>query len=182
MKGLTTSSDELDIYSINDIEDYADVLGVDLKSSNIGIYLKLEAISRSEQKTIGYITGFVRPLTGLLQLETIQVRNRRQSLDYKTIPKGVSFVLGCWALRWAYSYGCKRAELLAVRDDPMMEGILVRLYQTYGYKIKDTIEENNIAGRLVWGAVGTLMEIDIEDFLYEWTPKIRQMLFDAEVQ
>jgi hypothetical protein len=176
---------DIDRYSLADIEEYAKKLNVELKKSIIGPYLKLEAVSLEENKVVGYLTGFVRPLTGLLQLETIQVRNRRQSLQYRAIPKGiegkgVSFILGSWTLRWAFSMGCKSAELLAVRDDPVMENILIKLYESYGYKKKAVINEGDIGNRMVWGAVGTLMSIDIPAFLDEWTPKIRQLLMDAE--
>lgn len=177
--------EDIDRYCLADIEEYAKKLNIELKITVIGPYLKLEALSLEESKVVGYLTGFIRPLTGLLQLETIQVRNRRQSLQYRAIPvgvegKGVSFILGSWSLRWAFSMGCKTAELLAVRDDPVMENILIRLYESYGYKVKSVINEGDIGNRMVWGAVGTLMSIEIPAFLDEWTPKVRQLLMDAE--
>lgn len=177
--------DEIDMYSLEDLDYYASCIGIVLKKTVSGPYLKLEAYERGEDKPSGYLTGFVRPFTGILQLETIQVRNRRQVLGYRPIPqgvenKGISFILGCYSLRWAFAKGCYKAELLAVRDTPVMEAILIRLYESYGYKVKATIEEGNLADRIVWGAVGTLMEINIVEFLKEWTPKLRQMTFDAQ--
>ncbi len=34
--------------------------------------------------------------------------------------------------------------------------------------------------RLTWGAVGTLMEMDINEFFNEWTPKTRILLANME--
>lgn len=88
-----------------------------------------------EERLVGYLTAFLRPFPwGLLQLETIQVRNRRQRLGYKEVKERfngppVSAMLGVWGLRWAYDRNCNKAELLAVRDTVEMEAILVRLYE-----------------------------------------------------
>ena len=62
------------------------------------------------------------------------MKNRRQVIGYKrqdwTIDgPGISFIMGSWALNWAYEKGSRNAELLAVEDDAMMSKILVRLYQ-----------------------------------------------------
>eukprot|EP01035_Chromulina_nebulosa_P020670 gene20670-26800_t len=69
-------------------------------------------------------------------IETIQVKNRRQTLGFKrsgwTIDgPGISFLMGTWALRWAYDKGCNRAQLLAVDDSPRMQRILTKLYSRF---------------------------------------------------
>ena len=38
------------------------------------------------------------------------------------------------------------------------------------------VGEDSVSDRLVWGATGTLMAMDIRSFFSEWTPKTRAML------
>ena len=62
------------------------------------------------------------------------MKNHRQYLGYRrgswTVDgPGISFILGSWAIKWAYDKGCRRAELLAVRDSDLMNLVLVRLYE-----------------------------------------------------
>ena len=133
------------------------------------------------------------------------MKNRRQVIGYKrqdwTIDgPGISFIMGSWALNWAYEKGSRNAELLAVEDDAMMSKILVRLYQrlvyivnlistisniyinaiqSFGFEIVKYVGEDigSVPDRLLWGAVGTLMRLDTTKFFDEWTPKF-QVLFE----
>lgn len=49
--------------------------------------------------------------------------------------------------------------------------------RSFGFKTIKVVEDTPscIADRLVWGAVGTLMELDIPTFFEEWTPKLNQL-------
>merc|ERR1712070_1233197 len=89
---------------------------------------------------------------------------------------------GSWALCWAFDKGCKKAQLLAVNDNERMHKILIALYRGFGFKIMREVgeESNSIPDRLVWGAVGTLMELDVVAFFKEWTPKFRIMATEKE--
>jgi len=88
---------------------------------------------------------------------------------------GISFIMGCWAINWAYDKGCRRTELLAVKDTEAMHMILIRLYESFGFtKMREVGDEgSSITDRLVWGAVGTLMEMDLNSFFAQWKPKFR---------
>lgn len=144
-----------DALSLQEIQYYARSSGVILKDTSIGPYLRVEATAIGDISPVGYLTAFIRPWPpGLMQLETIQVKNRRQTLDFKTLPKridgpGVSFILGAYSLSWAKEKGCRRAQLLAVKDSEAMEKILIRLYESFGFFILKTIEDN-VTERIVW--------------------------------
>ena len=87
---------------------------------------------------------------------------------------GICFVIGSWALRWAYDKGCRRAELLAVDDSPQMHAVLVALYRSFGFSVERYVGEESISDRLVWGAVGSLMSLDLDEFMRQWTPKLKE--------
>lgn len=122
-------------FGIPDIEEYAKVSGLILNCTTTGPSLRIEAFPIGETELIGYLTAFIRPIPfGLFHLDTIKVKNRRQNLGYQrktwTIDgPGISFIMGSYALRWAYERGCKKSQLLAVNDSPLMHAILIRLYQ-----------------------------------------------------
>ena len=188
-KRLKTSSWETSgsYFKVPDLTDYASLFGLNIKIIENPIFLRLEAFPvDNPSECIGFLTAFIRPVPfKLLQLDTIQVKNRRQSLGFRRnswAPDGstITFIMGSIALRWAHDKGCTTAELLAVKDSEKMHRILVRLYENFGFqKIRDVgdLEDasmQTVSDRLVWGAVGTLMKIDIRNFLNEWTPKFSQ--------
>lgn len=168
--------------SLEEVLEYAKMSSLDLKTKVTGPYLRIEAFPAGSTEIVGYLTAFIRPFPfGLFQLETIQVKNRRQNLGFErkgwTVDgPGISFIMGSYAIGWAYSRGCRRAQLLAVNDSPQMHEILKRLYGSFGFKVLREVTEDNVQERLVWGAVGTLMELDMETFFAEWRPKFTMMM------
>ena len=44
-----------------------------------------------------------------------------------------------------------------------------------------TEETISTGDRLIWGAIGTLMELDINKFFSEWTPKLRVLQEQADL-
>jgi hypothetical protein len=62
-----------------------------------------------------------------------------------------------------------------VQDSEKMHNILVALYKSFGFKVDRYIDEGNVADRLVWGAIGSLMSLDIDEFMKQWTPKLRDL-------
>lgn len=177
----------IDSYPFNlaSLDYYASLKGIVLKPKVSGIVLRLEAFSKDDlESPIGYLSAFIRPLPlGTLHLDTIQVKNRRQNIGYRRRNwridgSLITFVMGSWALCWAQSKGCNRAELLAVKDSDMMHMILVRLYQSFGFDIMREVGDSpsSIPDRLLWGAVGTLMNLDMKAFFHQWTPKLNDMI------
>lgn len=114
------SSSKPDYFTIEDVEFYGMKSGIFLKATTTGPSLRLEAFVKDDLDIkIGYLTAFIRPFPfGLLQLDTIQVLNRRQTLGFKREGwtmngPGICFIMGSWALLWAYRKGCRRAEVHA---------------------------------------------------------------------
>jgi hypothetical protein len=188
---LTLHSTGADKYfSVDDINQFANLFGLRITSVENPVSLRLEAYPINDDQLIGYLTAFIRPIPfRMLQLDTIQVKNRRQTLGYKktnwtTEGSTITFIMGSIALRWAYDRRCAQAELLAVKDSEKMHRILVRLYKNFGFEIVRDVGDDSslrtVADRLLWGAVGTLMKIDIEQFLEEWTPKFQEMRLEKE--
>ena len=170
--------------SFKELEDYAAASGLRLKIVENGPMLRIEAYPLNvADEAIGYLTAFIRPFPfKLFHLDTIRVKNRRQNIGFQrtgyTIEgPGISFIMGSYALTWAQSKGCRTTQLLAVKDSEDMHNILVRLYESFGFKTIRFVgdEQSSVADRLVWGAVGTLMEMDIASFMREWSPKLRSM-------
>ena len=137
-KNLTAVEAQRDqFFDFEDIEDYAKISGLTLNCTSTGPFLRIEAFPIGETELIGYLTAFIRPVPfGLFHLDTIKVKNRRQNLGYQrktwTIDgPGISFIMGSYALRWAFDRGCRKSQLLAVNDTPLMHAILIRLYARY---------------------------------------------------
>ena len=107
-------------YGFSDIEEYAKVSGLILNCTTTGPFLRIEAFPIGDTELIGFLTAFIRPLPfGLFHLDTIKVKNRRQNLGYIrknwTIDgPGISFIMGSYALRWAYERGCRKSQLHAL--------------------------------------------------------------------
>ena len=137
LKLLGSRRDDVDFFGISDIEEYAKVSGLILNCTTTGPLLRIEAFPIGDTELIGYLTAFIRPIPfGLFHLDTIKVKNRRQNLGYLrknwTIDgPGISFIMGSYALRWAYDRGCRKSQLLAVNDSPLMHAVLSRLYQRF---------------------------------------------------
>jgi hypothetical protein len=190
--GLDLHSD--DYMTCQDIEKFADVSNIVLKSSVTGgLTLTVEAFVKGEEdlndpKPIGNLWAFIRPVPfRLFHLDTIQVKNRRQTLGFRRegwsmSGPGISFIMGSWALRWAYDRGCRETELLAVKDSENMHQILMKLYGSFGFrKVRDVGDDSaSIGDRLVWGAVGTLMSMNLDYFFRHWTPKLAVMMKSAK--
>ena len=47
---------------------------------------------------------------------------------------------------------------------------------SFGFKVLKEVTENDVQDRMVWGALGTLMELDMDTFFKEWKPKFKTLL------
>jgi hypothetical protein len=162
------------IFTLNDIDTYAKLCGLTLNVKPSGPFLRIEAVPIGSEECIGHLSAFIRPLPPLLfQLDTIQVENRRQTLGFQRRKEvsldgpGISFIMGSYALRWAYDRGCRTTQLLAVKDTDEMHKVLVRLYNSFGFRLLRELDDTaaSIPDRLIWGAEGSLMEMNIPSFM-----------------
>ena len=183
--------------STSELDEYAAMCGLRIDKIEKGISLRLEAYplrapSDDKEALLGYLEAFIRPIPfKLFQLDTIRVKNQRQNTGYKrrsdnwTIDgPGISFIMGSMALVWASEKGCTETQLLAVKDSETMHEILIRLYQSFGFKVLREVGDDNasVPDRLVWGAVGTLMAMNIPSFMQEWTPKLKKLMKTAALR
>jgi len=109
---------EIEGIDIADIERYGTLCGIRIEKKETGPFgLRLEAYPLDrEEPVLGYLDAFIRPLPfKLFHLDTIRVKNQRQDKGYKrgvdnwTIEgPGISFIMGAYALQWAFDRGCKK--------------------------------------------------------------------------
>lgn len=184
--------------SLAEIDRYAELMGIRIeKKEEKGVKLRLEAYplrnpNNDASSMIGYLEAFIRPFPfKLFQLDTIRVKNQRQNAGYRRSSEnwtvdgpGISFVMGSYALQWAFERGCTETELLAVKDSDLMHEVLIRLYQSFGFSVVREVgdESSSIKDRLVWGAVGTLMSMNIPTFMNEWAPKLDKLITVAALK
>mmetsp|Transcript_58070 Transcript_58070/g.126135 ORF Transcript_58070/g.126135 Transcript_58070/m.126135 type:complete len:234 (-) Transcript_58070:372-1073(-) len=159
----------------------------------------LPGSERHDQPSLlGYSDGFTLP-TGAVHLESIQFRRYtgywgnsgrgRQSSRYAAVPRAGSYGLGlllsvavfCW-INECDPFGCKRAQLLAIMDEPKQHKILVRYYRRLGFKPLRTVDDSlgSFPDALVWGGSGTLMEVEVGQFLALNGPKLEAVLSTLE--
>jgi hypothetical protein len=51
---------------------------------------------------------------------------------------------------------------------------------SFGFTVLREVDEN-IADRVLWGATGSLMKMNLDNFFTEWTPKLKKMKMLAEM-
>ena len=80
-------------------------------------------------------------------------------------------------MRHAYDCGCRKAELLAIYDDEKTHRLLKGFYKLAGFVVVKEVTNDVlcIPDLLVWGGVGTRMDMKVEDFLRKW----RQMIVEG---
>lgn len=73
-------------------------------------------------------------------------------------------------MRHAYDKGCKKAELLAINDNEKSHQLLLGFYRTAGFvAVKEVTNDIScVPDLLVWGGVGTRMDMPVEDYLRRW--------------
>ena len=109
---------------------------------------------------LGELKGWALPLADGLRLDTMRVQG--------TATQGVGPLI--WAATWAWALEatpCRRATILAIRDDDLQHRRLVRYFQQLGF---DPLRELaagplDLAPRLIWGGSGLLMRGDCSEGL-----------------
>ena len=142
---------------------------------------------------LGYSTGWTQP-TGVCHLESIKVREfsgywtrkaKRSRLGrrYARAPTehGLGLLLStgvaCWVTERAPFFRNRRAQLLAILDEPRQHKTLLRYYRYLGFApLREVGDGLGSAGDLVvWGGVGTLMECDLIEFRRRWGAAVRRL-------
>ena len=109
---------------------------------------------------LGELKGWAVPLPNGLQLDTMRVQGEATQL--------VGPLIWCASFAWALeATPCRRARLLAIRDNDSQHRRLVRYFRQLGF---EPVRELGAAAtdlplRLVWGGSGLLMRGDCADGL-----------------
>ena len=119
--------------------------------------LRVVVARRSEQALVllGELKGWALPSADGLRLDTMRVQGENTA--------GVGALI--WAATWAWALEatpCRRATILAIRDNEAQHRRLVRYFKGLGFEPLRELGAGplDLAPRLVWGGSGLLMQGD----------------------
>ena len=113
---------------------------------------------------LGELKGWAFPTAAGLHLDTLQVAGRQAAAP----DQGVGPLLAATAFAWALeATPCRRARILAIRDDEYQHRRLVRYFRRLGFTPIRELGAGvlDLAPRLVWGGSGLLMDVDCAEGL-----------------
>ena len=112
-------------------------------------------------RLLGELKGWAWPTPGGLQLDTLQVAGRSSGLP----DLGVGPLIAAAAFAWALEQTpCRRAQILAIRDDDGQHRRLVRYFRRLGFAPSKELGAAlwDLPERLVWGGAGLVMQADCQ--------------------
>lgn len=113
---------------------------------------------------LGELKGWAWPTPAGLHLDTLQVAGRQAGAPNQ----GVGPLLAATAFAWALeATPCRRARILAIRDDEHQHRRLVRYFRRLGFSPIRELGAGvlDLGPRLVWGGSGLLMQVDCAEGL-----------------
>lgn len=113
---------------------------------------------------LGELKGWAFPTVDGLQLDTLQVAGRQAAAPNL----GVGPLLAATAFAWALeSTPCRRARILAIRDNAQQHRRLVRYFRRLGFTPVRELGAGvlDLGPRLVWGGSGLLMQVNCAEGL-----------------
>jgi hypothetical protein len=113
---------------------------------------------------LGELKGWAWPTPAGLHLDTLRVAGRQAGSGHQ----GVGPLLAATAFAWAMeTTPCRKARILAIRDDEQQHRRLVRYFRRLGFSpIRDLgAGLLDLAPRLVWGGSGLLMQVECSEGL-----------------
>jgi hypothetical protein len=108
---------------------------------------------------LGELKGWAWPTADGLHLDTLQVAGRQAGARNQ----GVGPLLAAAAFAWALeATPCRRARILAIRDNDHQHRRLVRYFRSLGFTPIRELGAGvlDLGSRLVWGGSGLLMQVD----------------------
>ena len=112
-------------------------------------------------RLVGELKGWAWPTPGGLQLDTLQVAGRSSGLS----DLGVGPLIAAAAFAWALEQTpCRRAQILAIRDDEGQHRRLVRYFRRLGFVPSKELGAAlwDLPERLGWGGAGLVMQADCQ--------------------
>ena len=139
----------------------------------VGLWaLRLVVASRQSDgpaRLLGELKGWAYPAISGLQLDTMRV--------LPSSPTGVGDLIWAATMAWALeSTPCRRARLLAIRDDDRQHRRLVRYFRQRGFTpVREVAAATaDLPLRLIWGGAGVLMCADCGSVLTRSEQRWRQ--------
>jgi len=171
--------------SLAEVKAVAAIRGITLTVEELGPWYRVRLhVPRGEDSTesdvlVGETSGWAQP-TGIVHLDSMQVRRhtgywKRRGGQRRWVGALLGLATAAWALENS-PFPCRRARLLAIRDDPAQHDALVRYYKLLGFEevdLKDQSALGQVLQRLLYGGDGTLMEVDGPAYLTRWLPALR---------
>jgi len=110
-------------------------------------------------RLVGELKGWAWPTPGGLKLDTLQVAGRSSGLPDLGVGPLIAAATFAWALEQT---PCRRAQILAIRDDDGQHRRLVRYFRRLGFVPSKELGAAlwDLPERLVWGGAGLLMQAD----------------------
>eukprot|EP00960_Hanusia_phi_P062002 765014-Hanusia_phi.AAC.4 len=165
---LCKAANEQDLLTLTDVEKAAAASGFSFTVTQLGplyrvMIRKTPEGGREGEKgeAIGYTAGTIvgdLMRQDTMRLSTVNTGNPNSMTDRKKVSVnergwrsnsvyGLSLLLGAYAGRYAYEKGCKRAELLAIKDNERQHKILERHYRRLGFRaVKDVTDDITCVG------------------------------------
>ena len=109
---------------------------------------------------LGEMKGWAYGASNGLQLDTMRV--------IPGSPAGVGDLVWAASMTWAMeATPCRRARLLAIRDDDLQHRRLVRYFRQRGFQLEREIAAAlwDLPLRMVWGGAGALMSGSVEQVM-----------------
>ena len=119
------------------------------------------SVAAANLRLLGGLKGWALPTPGGLRLDTLQVAGRSSGLP----DLGVGPLIAAAAFAWALEQTpCRRAQILAIRDDDGQHRRLVRYFGRLGFGPSKELGAAlwDLPERLVWGGAGLLMQADCQ--------------------
>ena len=119
------------------------------------------SVAGANLRLLGELKGWAWPTPGGLRLDTLQVAGRSSGLP----DLGVGPLIAAAAFAWALEQTpCRRAQILAIRDDDGQHRRLVRYFGRLGFGPSKELGAAlwDLPERLVWGGAGLLMQADCQ--------------------
>lgn len=118
---------------------------------------------------LGELKGWTLPTSDGLRLDTMRV----QGDDTAAVGPLIWAATFAWALE---ATPCRRATLLAIRDNEAQHRRLVRYFRRLGFEPRRELGAGvlDLAPRLLWGGAGLLMQGDCREGLGRSSQQLRQ--------
>lgn len=166
--------------TLEQLEQWASERGLMLRVQSgrpLGVLHAIRAGVASQQPDgrlvlLGELKGWAWPTADGLHLDTLQAAGRQAGVRNQ----GVGALLAAAAFAWALEVTpCRRARILAIRDDDHQHRRLVRYFRRLGFSPIRELGAGvlDLAPRLVWGGSGLLMQVDCADGLARSVAQLR---------